>query len=107
MQWKSSPRTRKLMSRQGWMFWPLWLGTAGYSYARGAEWIDKSWDSVFFLFFEIGFSVALVVSIMGLQSARNDLSKSQHPDSDVAALIDEEITITEYRQRKEVRDESI
>lgn len=47
---------------------------------------------------------ALWVFVQNLLSTREALQKSAHPDSDVAALIEEHIDIGEYRRSKEASD---
>ena len=89
------------MRNGNWLFFPLWVGTLLYIWAVAEGVISKKWDSVFFPIFGVLFFVNFVHSMIGLTLARKDMKKSQHPDKDVAALIDEEIDIGEYRKRKE------
>lgn len=98
---KPSPKTSALMLRGNWLFWPLWGGGLLYRGLRAEGIISREWDGAFFSIFGILFAVNYINSIVALNSARQDAKKSQHPDPDIAALIDGEIDISEYRKRRE------
>ena len=100
MLFKPSPRTTTLMKRGNWLFVPLWLGTAAYIWLSGEGVIPQNWSKFFFPVFGLLFAANFIYALVALRSAREDAKKSQHPDPDVAALIDGHIDITEYGRRK-------
>ncbi|GCL62585.1 hypothetical protein [Pseudaquabacterium pictum] len=105
MLFRPSERTKAHFRRGNWLFFPLWVGTLLYIWAGVEGAISREWDNVFFPVFGILFAANFVYGVVGLTLARQDATKSQHPDQDVAALIDGEIDIGEYRKRKENVDQ--
>jgi hypothetical protein len=101
MWFKPSPRTVALLKRGNWLFLPLWLGVLAYIWLRGADVISSAWDKVFFPVVIVWMLVYAAHALKTLASAHADSERSQHPDPDVAALVDKEIDIAEYRRRKE------
>ena len=100
MLFKPSPRTIKLMRRGNWLFFPLWLGTLAYIWLSAEGAITLAWNQLFLLVFGLLFAANFVYALLALNSARQDAKRSQHPDPDVAAVIDGEIEIAEYGRRK-------
>lgn len=106
MLFKPSARTTTLMKRGNWLFLPLWLGTISYIWLSAEGVIPKQWSQLFFPVFGVLFALNFIYALVALNSARQDAAKSQHPDPDVAALIDGEIDIAEYGRRRARASES-
>ncbi len=100
MLFKPSDRTTTLMKRGNWLFLPLWLGTIAYIWLSAEGMIPKQWGQLFFPVFGLLFALNFIYALVALNSARQDAAKSQHPDANVAALIDGEIDIAEYGRRR-------
>lgn len=92
------------MRRGNWLFFPFWFATLAYIGLSAAGLISRSWDKLFFPIFGLLFAINFVYGIVALMSAREDASRSQHPDQDVADLVDGRIDIAEYGRRKEAAD---
>ncbi|WP_077038457.1 hypothetical protein [Pelomonas sp. KK5] len=104
---KPSEKTTALVRRGNWLFLAFWLAVTGYILLSAAGMTSRSLDKAFFSAAGIVFIVNFAHAILGLLSARQDSKKSQHPDPDVAALVDGKIDITEYRERKEQREREL
>ena len=104
MLFKPSKKTNALMKRGAWLFLPLWCGTVAYIWLTSEGIISKSWDTAFFAVFMLLFAVNFAHMLVALNSARKDATRSQHPDPDVAALIDGEIDLKTYGERKRGED---
>jgi uncharacterized membrane protein len=102
---KTSEKTNTLARRANRFFWPLWIGVAVYFGLRSLGIISADWDKWFFLIYIPSFVIVFGLIASVLISGHQDSKKSQHSDPDVAALIDGEIDITQYRLRKEAAKE--
>ena len=89
------------MKRVAWIFLPIWLGMAIFIWLSAEGIISKSWNTPVYLALAVLFAIYWVHSLVAAASIHEDLQKSQHPDPDVAALMDGEIDITAYRERKD------
>jgi len=107
MLWKPSETTRRLFRRSTFAFLPVWLASALYLGARYVGWVSARWDKEFFFLFFVSFFALFFFGLAGLRSAYEDIKKSPHPDPDVAALIDGEIDISQYRVRKAARSDGV
>lgn len=106
MWFKPSLKTVALLKRGNWLFFPLWFGVLAYIWLRSADVISRAWDKVFFPVVFVWMLVYAAHSVKALASAHADSKRSQHPEPEVAALVDKEIDIAEYRRRKEERAKS-
>lgn len=106
MWFKPSPKTVALLKKGNWLFFPLWLGVLAYIWLRSAGMISSGWDKVFFPVVFVWMLVYAAHSVKAFASAYADSKRSQHPDPDVAALVDKEIDIAEYGRRKAERAKS-
>lgn len=101
MWFKPSTKTVALFKKGNFLFLPLWLGVLAYIWLRGADLIPSVWDKLFFPIVIVWMFICAAYTVKALASAHVDSKRAQHPDPDVAALIDKEIDIAEYRRRKE------
>jgi hypothetical protein len=101
MLFQPSPLTTSLLKRGVWIFLPLWLGSAVYFWLIAEGVISKSWNRVYFIVACTWLAIYIAHTLRAFASVSIDLKKSQHPDQDVADLIDERIDIATYRARKE------
>ena len=106
MWFKLSLKTVALLKKGNWLFYPFWFGILVYLSLRGAAVISSVWDKIFFLVLIVWMLVATSHWVRILASAHADSKRSQHPDPDVAALIDKEIDIAEFTRRREERAKS-
>ena len=100
MLFKPSPRTVTLMKRGNWLFFPVWLGILAYIWLSAEGAIPRAWNQFIFPVLVLLVAANFVYALVALNSAHQDSKKSQHPDPDVAALIDGEIDIAEYGRRR-------
>ncbi len=100
MLFKPSPRTVTLMKRGNWLFFPVWLGILAYIWLSAEGAIPRAWAQIIVPLFVVLVAANFVYALVALNSAHQDSKKSQHPDPDVAALIDGEIDIAEYGRRR-------
>lgn len=101
MLFQPSHQTSSQLKRSAWIFLPLWISSAIYIWLVSEGVIPTRWNGLFFLIAFIWLAVYIAHALMAFASVANDLKRSQHPDSDVADLIDGRIDITTYRARKE------
>jgi uncharacterized membrane protein len=87
--------------RAGKFFGPVWLAFVIFFGLRWAGVIPHDWDGLAFAASIVAFVVVAIASLAAFDDAWQDGQKSSHPDPDVRALIDGEISITDYRLRKE------
>jgi hypothetical protein len=102
MLFKPSQRTRAILNRGAWIFLPLWIGSAVYFWLVAEGVISQRWDALYFPVAFIWLVIYIAHTLKAFASVTDDLKRSQHPDQDVADLIDGRIDIGEYRARKEL-----
>lgn len=100
--WKQSSRTRQLFRRHALFFVGWWLICAAFFMAPLEEWLTAGWTRLLGTMLAFGFLISCILGLQGLRSACKDMKKSANPDPDLAALIDGDITITEFRERKDL-----
>ncbi len=101
MLFRPSEHTSSLLKRGVWIFLPLWIGSTVYFWLVSDGVISKSWNRVYFLVACAWLAIYIAHTIRAFASVAEDLQKSQHPDPDVADLIDGKVDIRTYRERRE------
>jgi hypothetical protein len=101
MLFQPSNQTSSQLKRSAWIFLPLWISSVVYIWLVSERVIPTRWDGLFFVIALIWLAIYIAHTLMAFASVASDLKRSQHPDSDVADLIDGRIDIATYRARKE------
>jgi hypothetical protein len=99
--WSPSPETRAHQRRFRLVFLFSWLLFIVYSVGCDLGYFPDSWARFVVPIAVLTTVVSFFLVVPFLLSARRDIARSQHPEPNVCALIDGEITLEQYGQRKQ------